>query len=82
MLKFYLVTIGLFYLSFALLVMRYFINKSKITLGKNQERWFTIIRLLVFGAIPIMNIFATMVYIYYSTLADTEKFIKMMNGKL
>lgn len=79
MLKIYLMTIILFYLSFALCMVRLIVNKGNINLKSNTETWFTLIRLVAIGCIPIINIIFTLMYIYLSVLAEREKFIEFMN---
>lgn len=79
MLKVYLTTIILFYLSFALIVMRWFYYKDSIILKSNNEGKFTLIRLIVIGCMPIINLIFTFIYVYYSIFAESEKFIEFMN---
>lgn len=80
MLKIYLTTIVLFYLSYILFVVRCFVNKNeKITVSKNNEKLFVFLRLLVLSLIPIINIFFTIYLIKVSILNSNENFIKMLN---
>jgi membrane protease YdiL (CAAX protease family) len=79
-LKIYLITIGLFYLSFTLMITRYYANKGKFKLGdKDEKKWFIWIRFITLGFIPIVNILMSVIWIYYSILASSEKFIKVMS---
>jgi hypothetical protein len=75
MLKFYLITIGLFYLSFVLMYMRCHENKMKCKLGDK----YSCIRFIILSLIPIVNILMGIIWVYYSTLASNEKFIKVMS---
>lgn len=79
MLKAYLITIILFYLFFALIVMRWFINKDSINLKSDNEGNFALIRLVIIGCIPIINLIFASIYAYYSIFAESEKFIEFMN---
>ncbi|NFO30959.1 hypothetical protein FDB41_11825 [Clostridium botulinum] len=79
MLKAYLITAILFYLSFTLCIMRYLVNKEKIVLKHSTEKWFVFIRFLIMGFIPIFNIIFAMLYIYISVFAESEKFIEFMS---
>ncbi len=79
MLKTYLITAILFYLSFTLCIMRYLVNKEKIVLKHSTEKWFAFVRFLVIGFTPIINIVFSMLYIYISIFAESEKFIEFMS---
>ncbi|CAL83263.1 hypothetical protein FDF29_12020 [Clostridium botulinum] len=79
MLKTYLITIVLFYLSFALMFTRYFVNKDKIVSHQNKDKWFTYIRLLILSLMPVINILATIFFIKFAVFDSNENFIKMLN---
>lgn len=77
MLKTYLITIVLFYLSFALLFARYFVNKDEIISCQNKDKWFTYIRLLILSLMPGINILATILFIKIAIFDSNEKFMSM-----
>ncbi|OOM73989.1 hypothetical protein CLPUN_42270 [Clostridium puniceum] len=79
MLNFYLISIGLFYLSLMIFCIRYFVNKNKITLKKNEEKWFGLIMAIVISFLPVINICIAVYWIYASVLMDYEKYINIMN---
>ncbi|MGJ0908862.1 hypothetical protein [Clostridium botulinum] len=86
MLKIYLITIVLFYLSFALLFVRYLVNKDKITSCKDkitsckdEDKWFIYIRLFILSLIPIINLLVTILFIKVSIFYTNEKFMSMAN---
>ncbi|NFP92405.1 hypothetical protein [Clostridium sporogenes] len=77
MLKTYLITIILFYLSFALLFVRCFVNKDKIKSCKDEDKWSTYIRLFILSLIPIINLLVTILFIKVSIFYSNEKFMSM-----
>ncbi|MBN3409950.1 hypothetical protein CJF15_12635 [Clostridium botulinum] len=79
MLKIYLITIVLFYLSFVLLFARYFVNKDNIASCQNKDKWFTYIRLLILSLMPAINILAIILFIKIAIFDSNEEFIKMLN---
>lgn len=79
MLKVYFITIITFYLSFLLTVSRILVNKNKIKLEKNKEKYFVYVRLIVMGIIPVVNIVFTIMWLYFSIFMNHEKFIEFMN---
>lgn len=79
MLKIYLITIVLFYLSFALLFARYFVNKDEITSCKDEDKWFIYIRLFILSLIPIINLLVTILFIKVSIFHSNKEFINIVN---
>jgi len=61
--------------------MRVFSNKGTMELSGIKGTWFELVRLLIIGCIPIINICFAIVYIYYSVFTDNKKFIDLVNKK-
>lgn len=81
MFRAYLITILLFFVFFLLYLARCFINRNRIEPSETKSNWFVLVRILVVGLMPILNIYFFMFYFYFSILADDEKFIRLINNK-
>jgi len=81
-LKIYLITIGLFYLTYILKRVRCYANKEEIKPHNTSEKkWFVWIRFIIIGFTPILNVLMTMFMFWLYVLASKEQFLKIMNGK-
>lgn len=78
--NYYLITIAIYLLGIALLAIRYKANKKDIKVQKSKEgKFYTYIRFMVLGLIPIINVFIGIAWLWWSLLTTREDFVKRMS---
>lgn len=78
--KYYLISIAIYFIGIILLGIRYKANKNEIKASKSKEgKLYTYIRFVVIAFIPLVNTFAGIVWLWWSLFQTQEDFIKRMS---
>ncbi len=79
MFNLYIISVGVYWFSLILFLIRLFATRKQINFKGNKEHWFIYIRLIVASIIPIVNLVIGIWSIYLSILMEDKKFIEYMN---
>jgi hypothetical protein len=80
MLSIYLISIGLFYLSLILFILRMVATRKQLNIKKgNKSGYFLYLRTIIISVLPIINLIITIWGLYGALLMSDEKYIELMN---
>lgn len=86
MIKFYIWSIILFVISVLLFMLRCITLKYKITWNSTYDsklaKLYSLLRIIVVGTLPLINIVFTLIYLYYGIFVSDDVFIKLCSDKI
>lgn len=86
MIKFYIWSIILFIISVVLFMLRCISLKYKITWNSTYDsklaKLYDLLRIIVVGIFPLVNIIFTLIYLYYGVFVPDDDFIDFCNDEM